>query len=583
MATSSLEILVRLRDEATKELGKITGALESHKKQLRIAGGAATAFGGAVIGGLVMATKSAAEEEQGVIRLSQALGNIGVSYDEVGASLEATIASTQKLTAVGDGEQREAIAALVAITGDYEKSLSLLPLALDLAAAKGMDLSSASELVGRVSEGNLGILSRYGIVLEEGAGATEALGAIQTKFAGQAEAFGASTAGQMALVQANFGDLAETLGTTFLPVMREIAEVLAGVTGWFNELDPSAQKWVGIALAVLGGLAAIGGPIAIMLTMLPLLTAGIGALGVAINLAMGPAGLITLAIIALIAAAILIWQNWDTIKEKIIAIWEAIWGFLTGIWDKITGIFSEHWDKILAILFPAVGLPILIIRNWGKITEFVGEIWEKIKGLFSEHWDKILAILFPVVGLPLLIFRNWSKITEFVGEIFDTVKEFVGERLDAVVDLVWGLVGQLNRAGQSILDVITAPWRAAYNFVIDIINRIIGAFNTISVKIPSYVPIIGGKEFSINIPLIPNIPAPSAILAEGGIVTRPTLAMLGERGPEAVIPLGRGTGGITINIIGSVYGIPDLERIIKRTVREAVRAGGFDGLGLVRA
>ncbi|WP_248785704.1 phage tail tape measure protein, partial [Escherichia coli] len=52
-----------------------------------------------------------------------------------------------------------------------------------------------------------------------------------------------------------------------------------------------------------------------------------------------------------------------------------------------------------------------------------------------------------------------------------------------------------------------------------------------------------------NPPDIPRIPA----LAEGGIVTRPTLALIGEAGPEAVVPLNRANtmgGGVTINVNG---------------------------------
>jgi len=68
------------------------------------------------------------------------------------------------------------------------------------------------------------------------------------------------------------------------------------------------------------------------------------------------------------------------------------------------------------------------------------------------------------------------------------------------------------------------------NLIIDGINAVIRALNSISIDIPDWVPIFGGKTFGINIPLIPK-------LARGAIVTSPTLAMIGERGPEAVVPL----------------------------------------------
>ena len=60
---------------------------------------------------------------------------------------------------------------------------------------------------------------------------------------------------------------------------------------------------------------------------------------------------------------------------------------------------------------------------------------------------------------------------------------------------------------------------------------------------------LSGFNFGgINMPDIPGF-------ADGGIVTRPTLAMVGERGPEAIIPLsqmGNMGGGITINVSGGI-------------------------------
>ena len=96
-----------------------------------------------------------------------------------------------------------------------------------------------------------------------------------------------------------------------------------------------------------------------------------------------------------------------------------------------------------------------------------------------------------------------------------------------------------------IVNALVAPFKAAFNGIAYAWNSTIGKF---SVRIPSWVPKIGGNGFDM-----PDIP----YLAEGGIVTAPTLAMIGEKGPEAVIPLtGRnagvgGTNYITINVQGA--------------------------------
>ena len=70
-------------------------------------------------------------------------------------------------------------------------------------------------------------------------------------------------------------------------------------------------------------------------------------------------------------------------------------------------------------------------------------------------------------------------------------------------------------------------------------------------------------------------------LANGGIVRSPTLAMIGERGPEAVIPLGKGGGMGTVNNFhfhGSVYGVEDLKEAVVEAVRDHAISGGFAGV-----
>ena len=69
--------------------------------------------------------------------------------------------------------------------------------------------------------------------------------------------------------------------------------------------------------------------------------------------------------------------------------------------------------------------------------------------------------------------------------------------------------------------------------------------------------------------------------AQGGIVRRPTLGLVGEAGPEAVIPLGRGGGMGTTNNFhfhGAVYGVEDLKEAVVEAVRDHAISGGFSGV-----
>ena len=256
MANPEISLLVKMKDEASKELDKLQKNVGLTSKQMRNMGIGMMAAGGAIVAGMGMAVKAANEEQIGISRLEAQLKNVGVSYDDVKGSLEDVISATQYKTGIADDEQRIALGELVMITGDYQRSLDLMPLALDLAAAKEMDLGTAAEVVGRVAVGNTTILKRYGIELKEGATAAEALAEMQSKVGGTAEA----TRDPMKVLGAQIGDLKEAIGTALLPVVTKwldkLTLIIKNVQIW-AEANPTLIKTiaaVGVALIGAGGL-----------------------------------------------------------------------------------------------------------------------------------------------------------------------------------------------------------------------------------------------------------------------------------------------------------------------------------------
>jgi hypothetical protein len=100
----------------------------------------------------------------------------------------------------------------------------------------------------------------------------------------------------------------------------------------------------------------------------------------------------------------------------------------------------------------------------------------------------------------------------------------------------------------------------------------ITTLNKINFKVPDWVPGIGGKGFDVNLPTIP-------MLANGGIVSGPTLAMIGEAGPEAVVPLGRGMGmgmNVSVYVSGSVITEKDLAVKVRNEIAQLMRRKGAD-------
>lgn len=148
----------------------------------------------------------------------------------------------------------------------------------------------------------------------------------------------------------------------------------------------------------------------------------------------------------------------------------------------------------------------------------------------------LVAGIAAIIAIGVLLYKNWDKVKAGAVALWKGITNaFQGIR-DKVASVFGSLVG-----------IVKGP----INSVIGLVNKAIGAINGINVKVPDWVPGFGGKSFGVNIPKIPK-------LAQGGIATAPTLAMIGEgRENEAVLPLSKldamlggqssGGGSMTVN------------------------------------
>jgi hypothetical protein len=135
-------------------------------------------------------------------------------------------------------------------------------------------------------------------------------------------------------------------------------------------------------------------------------------------------------------------------------------------------------------------------------------------------------------------------IAALVAGLVLAYKKFEGFRniVDSVFSVIQGVVSSSIGVIKGYFSALLGFYKGIFNGIASLWNNTVGK---LSFKVPSWVPGLGGKGFDV-----PNIP----MLAEGGIVTSATLAMIGEKGPEAVIPLDRmgqmGGNNVTINVNG---------------------------------
>lgn len=158
----------------------------------------------------------------------------------------------------------------------------------------------------------------------------------------------------------------------------------------------------------------------------------------------------------------------------------------------------------------------------------------------------------------VIAYKKSETFRAIVHKVFDSVKDGAVAFKNAIVNAVTGAAQKIA----TIADIITTPYQIAFRAIASLWNNTVGR---LSFSIPGWVPGIGGAGFDV-----PDIP----MLAKGGIVNKPTLAMIGEAGPEAVVPLSgrRGAGmGTTVNVVIST-GASDLDELIRKRVK--VLAGG---------
>lgn len=613
MGGNRLEILLTARDQASRQITGVTRKLSDMQGELRrasmmMAGGAAV-----LGGGLLFAMRAERQQELAVATLSQALKTIGIDYADVRDEVESTTAALQRKTNFGDEEQIQALQALVSIGGDYEQALRVLPSALDLAVGAQTDLKAASLLLGKALAGETGSLSRYGILIKEGATEAEILAAIMGKYPDLAEA----AADPIIQLKNAFGDLAERL--QIRDAFELLAVALGGLSRVMGLLPPSVMRSLGLALTAAFAILLSGALVLAIAAAIPAIVGLTVVLG-GLTLSAGGIALVALAIAGLVVGVSMLVMHWDKVWRAITIAFEAVSDFIVGIidskwaWLLPGGVIAKalleigrHWDEI-----------------WGAIQATAETVWEAIKTVFNasfgwimktgafataitfigELWDTVWGAVqttASTIWSGIAGFFDWMGedgsivgAIRFIGTLWDTVWGAVKTVASAIWNGIEGAFSWLFEDGPLVtaIQFLGSLWdtvwtgmsgaiKAPINAIISGLNVLIDGVNLI--KIPS----IGvGKwstpGFDIN---IPNIPP----LAQGGIVTKPTLAMIGEAGPEAVIPLssgmGRGGAPVTVNVHmppSSVVFLQDemslrrLGTLVTRLVREELRGqAGF--------
>ena len=380
-----------------------------------------------------------------------------------------------------------------------------------------------------------------------------------------------------------------------LPLLKWVIEtglptlinVLTGVFDFLGEhqwiIDAIGAALVGafasekIVPAISTIITAFSGLMEFTTGLIALFTGSGGLLGgiQAIITAMG--GPWTIAIGAAVAAGVLLWKNWDAIKEaatvlkdwvveKSVALKNDVVGAFTTLKDNASGALGvlrenvkEKWNAIKSKFSEFSGwLKGIFQTDWSKSFGTLGSILNTFLGTVQRIWGNIKRVFNGIVEFITGVFSGnwkqaWNGIKEIFRGVFGSLIALAKEPLNAVIDLINGLMNKLNSGLAAIEN--------AFSFSYDFKNPITGTRHY--------------GHYGMSLPRVPTIPH----LAQGAYVrpNTPQLAMIGDNlhQGEVVAPENK-LREMAIEAVraagGSGVTREDLETIMNRAVMRIIAA-----------
>jgi len=254
---------------------------------------------------------------------------------------------------------------------------------------------------------------------------------------------------------------------------------------------------------------------------------------------------------------------WGGFKETVIEKWQGIKDFIN---DNVVTPIQEKWAGIKDFISDKVIEPVQ--EKWNGLKEWFGGLKDSVVEKFN------IIKNFIINNVVNSVINKWRDFTNKVVTFKDTaisIFQFIKDKFSSVLSKIWDAIPTIpeffsldywvdlgKSIGKGFLgigDFLIDGMKAGINGIIKLINDLFASINfSKTIDLPGLDPMTVGFDLSSW-----SIPQ----LAKGGIVSKPTLAMIGEDGPEAVVPLsqrnnpgGAGMGG-TYNITVNAGGITD--------------------------
>lgn len=235
--------------------------------------------------------------------------------------------------------------------------------------------------------------------------------------------------------------LAEWTGGVVVDVLKSLGDVLSNIGDWLSEHGKDFSDFVialGTFAGVVGGIIAVGTAIETFVGFLGGLAAIItgaggvtGAIGSLVAILGGP---ITIAIGVAVAAGVLLYKNWDEVKEAAGNLgkwlgekWDGIKKSTSEAWDNVKKWTSEKWnDAKKAVSDTADSIGTKVSTKWNEIKKGTSDTWENVKKATSDKWNATKSAVHSTAdSIGTKISSKWSEIKSGTSSAWDNVRTSV--------------------------------------------------------------------------------------------------------------------------------------------------------------
>ena len=443
------------------------------------------------------------------------MANAGIKSSQAGTAMRSMMTNlTGEVKFVGD-----AFGELTIQTTNTDGSMrSLGDILADCRAAfsqmsESEKAANAEALVGKNA------MSGFLAVMNAAPGDIEKLNSAINNCDGTAEKMAATMqdnlAGQITILKSQLEELAISIGEILMPYVRQIVGWIQGLVDWLNGLDEGTKKiivTVALVAAALGPvLIVIGkvvGAIGTIMTVVPQIAGAIsGVIGFvsgtvipAISAVVAAIGWVPLAIAAVVAILVVLYNKcewfrdavnaiWTQIKEFFVSAWEVICSFFTetipnawnslvsffqgipawwsGLWQSVGDFFSNIWTNMMnnPVL---TGIVDMIRSLWENLSTTLQGIWDGIKTAASGAWELIKnVVLGPVLLLIDLVTGNFTKLKEDAANIWNNIKNAASTIWNGIKQVVGslaqGLANHVSILFNGLKNTIANIWTAIKN------------------------------------------------------------------------------------------------------------------------